>query len=83
MDQLAGTLVEILREVLIMGGSSLEVSSTDSETVSFCRTDSYTLEKEQELCGNLKSAFSNITLNSNQSDIVIRVTENFISITFC
>ncbi|VDO11190.1 unnamed protein product [Rodentolepis nana] len=73
-EYLNEALATALHEVLISGGSALEVASNTSGTVSFCRVDSSDIEDKRNTCGSLPSFFFNLSSNDSQSDFLIRTS---------
>uniref|UniRef100_A0A0R3TZ88 OVOS protein n=1 Tax=Rodentolepis nana TaxID=102285 RepID=A0A0R3TZ88_RODNA len=73
-EYLNQALATVLHEVLISGGSALEIASNTAGTVSFCRVDSSDIEDKQNSCGFLTSFFFKLPSNGNQSDFLIRTS---------
>lgn len=75
LEFLNEAVAKALQDILISGGTALEATSGTSGAVSFCRMDRSNLKNELDSCGILKSVFVNISLNGNQSDFIIRVSD--------
>ncbi|KAM7539067.1 hypothetical protein Aperf_G00000053762 [Anoplocephala perfoliata] len=74
LESLNSALANALQDILSSGESALEVESSKSGAVSFCRMDSHALEDEPGTCGSLETSFVDLSIDQYQPDLIIRTS---------